>query len=160
MSPFVAGTALSVGAVFWTTGSWTQARLLARTGPRRLVVWGGISIAVGVAAFVVLVDSSLPVAVAVASWGVAAFGMGLGVAPLSVTVLGAAPPGEEGAASAALQLSDVLGTAIGTGVGGAIVAFGDGRGWTVETSTSWVCATSVVFAVGVALAARRLPDEA
>jgi MFS family permease len=159
VSAFVAGTAMTIGAVFWTIGSWTQARLLARTGPRRLVMAGGVSIAVGIALFAVLVDSSVPVALPVATWGIAAFGMGLAVAPLSVTVLGAARSGEEGAASSALQLSDTLGTAVGTGVGGAIVALGDGRGWPVSTSTSWVFATSVAFAIVLTLATRRLPED-
>ncbi len=34
-----------------------------------------------------------------------------------------APVGEQGAATAGLQLSDVLGTSLGTGLGGAIVGF-------------------------------------
>ncbi len=48
--------------------------------------------------------------------------MGMAYAPLSLTVLKEAAPGEEGSATSALQLLDVLGTALGTGVGGAIIA--------------------------------------
>ena len=48
--------------------------------------------------------------------------MGLAFSTTSLAVLESAPPGREGGASAAMQLAQVLGAAIGTGVGGAIVA--------------------------------------
>src|SRR6202012_2540823 len=48
--------------------------------------------------------------------------LGQASAPLSVTPLDRAGPGEEGRATSGLQLFDVLGQAVGTGVGGAIVA--------------------------------------
>ncbi|MGH2475447.1 MAG: MFS transporter, partial [Candidatus Limnocylindrales bacterium] len=55
---------------------------------------------------------------------------GLAYAPLTLIVLSEAPPAEQGSASAALSLTDSLGTALGTGVTGAIVAIsiraGDG----------------------------------
>jgi MFS family permease len=58
----------------------------------------------------------------VLAWAVAGGGMGLAYAPLSVTTLDLAAPGAEGKATASLQLFDVLGQAIGTGVAGAVVA--------------------------------------
>ena len=51
--------------------------------------------------------------VAALAWAVAGLGMGLGYAPLSLVVLAEAPPESQGVATAALQLSDVLGTALG-----------------------------------------------
>jgi len=48
--------------------------------------------------------------------------MGLGYAPLSLIVLRESPQETQGAASSALSLSDTLGTALGTGVSGAIIA--------------------------------------
>jgi predicted MFS family arabinose efflux permease len=54
--------------------------------------------------------------------------MGLAYPALSLTVLAEASPGEEGAATSSLQLSDVLGTALGAGVGGALIAAGLGAG--------------------------------
>jgi MFS family permease len=155
---WVAGAALSAGAVSWTGGAWVQARSLERLGPRRFVGVGALVIAVGTV-LLLCTMRGLPVGVAVAAWAVAALGMGLAYAPLSVTVLGAAPPGEEGAASAALQLSDTLGIAVGTGIGGAIVALGDGRDWAVADTTSWVFVFALAMAAGVALASRRLPRD-
>jgi hypothetical protein len=65
---------------------------------------------------------SVPPALAVAAWGVAGAGIGTAYAPLSLATLDRAAAGEEGRASSALQLCDVLGTAIGIGVAGSIVA--------------------------------------
>ena len=64
----------------------------------------------------------MPVALAVPTFALAGLGMGLGYAPLSLIVLRESPPETQGAASSALSLSDTLGTALGTGVSGAIVA--------------------------------------
>jgi MFS family permease len=155
---WVAGAALSVGSVVWASGSWVQARLLDRLGPRRLVVFGFVLIAVAVA-LMLGVALGLPVAVGVAAWGVGGLGMGLGYAPLSVTVLAAARTGEEGSASAAIQLSDTLGVAIGTGLGGSIVALGESRGWEVSSATALVFVASLAATLGGTLAALRLPDR-
>ena len=54
--------------------------------------------------------------------GLAGLGMGLAYAPLTLIVLREAAPQEQGSASSALSLTDALGTALGTGVTGAIVA--------------------------------------
>lgn len=156
---WVAGVALSVGSVSWTAGAWLQARAIERSGPRRLVGIGAALLGAGLTGLVVVVRGELPVGFAIAAFGVVALGMGLSYAPLSVTVLGAAEAGREGEASAALQLSDTLGIAIGTGLGGAIVALGDGRGWPVLDSTSWVFVSSLAMAVLLGAASRRLPRE-
>ena len=86
-------------------------------------------IAVGIAGLALALRPGVPVAATVAAWTIAGLGMGLSYAPISVTVLGTAEPGQEGRASASLQLTDVLGVALGTGLGGVFVALGDGRGW-------------------------------
>ncbi|MCB0975990.1 MAG: MFS transporter [Acidimicrobiales bacterium] len=155
-STWLAGLALSTGAVFWTGGAWIQARTIDDVGPRCLVGSGAALVAVGAVGMVATIHG-LPVGSAVAAWATAAAGMGLAYAPLSVTVLAAATPGEEGEASAALHLSDTLGTAIGTGLGGAIVALGDGRGWSVAHSTHWVFVLVLTMAAVVVTGSRRLP---
>ncbi|MFM7069343.1 MAG: hypothetical protein ACKOYM_07775 [Actinomycetes bacterium] len=72
--------------------------------------------------------------------------MGMAFAPISSATLAAAEPGREGAATAALQLSDVLGTALGTGLAGVVVSLGS----TLERSRAG--SLTVVY-VGAALAA-------
>jgi MFS family permease len=155
-STFLAGAALSAASVLWAAGSWVQARRIDDLGPRRLVAVG-FTVIIGAVALSAAVAMGLPVGMMVLAWGVGGFGMGLAYSPLSVVVLAAARPGEEGASSAALQLSDVLGIAVGTGLGGGVVALADSRGWEVSSATAvvFVLATAVG---GVGLAAsRRIP---
>ena len=64
----------------------------------------------------------VPWPVGVASFGVAGLGMGLAYSPLALIVLREASPETQGAATSALSLTDSLGTALGTGLTGAIVA--------------------------------------
>ena len=86
--------------------------------------------------------------------------MGFSYSPLSLTVLREAPLETQGASTAGLQLSDVLGTALGIGVGGALIALGDRAG--VEGWVGLAAALGVgaaVAAVGAILAGR-LPHGA
>jgi hypothetical protein len=81
--------------------------------------------------------------------------MGLAYAPLSLMMLQKARPGQEGQASASLNLADVLGTALGIGVGGAAVAAAAGG----ALRPGIMAAFAVPAAVGLAALAftRRLP---
>ena len=56
------------------------------------------------------------------AWAISGLGMGLAYTTLSLLTLETAEAGREGAASATLQLTFTLGTAFGTGIGGAWVA--------------------------------------
>jgi MFS family permease len=122
-----------------------QARCIARWGPRRLVRPGECLVAIGLGAMCVVLLPSVPPALAVVAWAVAGAGIGTAYAPLSVTTLDLAAAGEEGRATSALQLCDVLGQALGTGVAGAIVAAASriGHGPAVALAFS--------FAIAVAL---------
>src|SRR3546814_6508961 len=125
---WVAGLALTAATILWTIGAWTQERFVHRVGPRRLVTIGFTCVAVGIVGMFGALGP-LPVAAAVGVWAIAGLGMGLSYSPISVTVLALAEVGREGRASSSLQLTDVLGVALGTGVGGAFVALGDTRDW-------------------------------
>jgi len=118
----LAALALTASTLTWTAGSWVQARCIARWGPRRLVRPGECLVALGLGAMCVVLLPSVPPALAIVAWALAGAGIGTAYAPLSVTTLDLAAAGEEGRATSALQLCDVLGQAIGTGVAGAIVA--------------------------------------
>jgi hypothetical protein len=141
----LAALALTAATLTWTAGSWVQARYIARWGPRRLVRSGEGLVAVGLGLMCVVLLPSAPAALAIAAWAVAGAGIGTAYAPLSVTTLDLAAPGEEGRATSSLQLCDVLGQAIGTGVAGAIVAvtsrIGPGPG----------VALALLFAIAVAV---------
>jgi MFS family permease len=152
----LAGAALTAATLTWTTGSWVQQRVIARRGPRWLVQRGFLFVAAGVGGMLVVLGS-VPPWMAVPMWGLAGLGMGISYGPLSVTVLGLAEPGREGAATASLQLTDVLGVALGTGLAGVFVALGDGRGWDVASSLTLAFSTTLVVALAGVLAAGRLP---
>ena len=155
----IAGLALTAATLTWTAGAWVQERLVNRVGPRSLVRVGFLLILAGSAVFATAVSSRVPAAVGIVGWGVAGLGMGLAYAPLSLIVLGEATVGQEGAAASALQLSDVLGIALGTGVAGALVAFGEDVSWLPRSALLVVYGMSVVVALGGALLATRLPSS-
>jgi MFS family permease len=121
-TPVVAGLALTGATLAWTAGSWGQARLSEVWAGRRLVRTGLVIILTGIAGMALVLEPGVPVAVGLAAWTVAGFGMGLSYSPLSLMMLQHAQAGQEGQASASLNLTDTLGTATGIGVGGAAVA--------------------------------------
>lgn len=153
---WVVSAALTTVAVTWTTGAWVQQRVIHAIGPRRLVRCGFLGIAAGIGGAIACLGGP-PVAVAIALWGVAGLGIGLSYAPLSVTVLAMAAPAEQGTSTAALQLTDVLGVALGTGVTGVFVALGEGADWTTRTSLTLAFVLCVFVAVFGSVVARRLP---
>jgi MFS family permease len=113
-----------------------------------------------IAALAASLSPLAPVAATVAAWGVAGLGMGVAYAPISVIVLGEAPPGKEGGASAALQLTDTLGVALGAGFGGVLVALGAGLHWRPRTGLGCAFAMDLAVAVVTFWLARRLPRAA
>ena len=154
---WIAGLALTGATLAWTTGAWLQQRIVLSRGPRGLVRGGVAVIAAGIALLVVALVPGVPVAATVVAWTVGGLGMGLSYAPISATVLGTAETGQEGRASASLQLTDVLGVSLGTGVVGVFVALGDGRGWATSSSLTVAFVVTLAVAVGGVAAATRLP---
>ena len=155
-SSWIAGAALTMSALTWSAASWVQANLIDRIGPRALDRIGFAALAAGIA-LMLAVARGLRGGLAVVAWAIAGFGIGIAYAPQAVTVLASAKPGEEGSASAAIQLSDAVGIALGTGVAGGIISLADGRGWAVDQSVTWVFVLALVGAVGGFLAAARMP---
>jgi MFS family permease len=142
-SPVVAGLAVTGATVAWTAGAWVQARLSSVWEGRRMVRIGLVIILAGIAGMVLMLLPAVPVAEGLAAWTVAGLGMGLAYAPLSLMMLQKAQPGQEGQASASLNLADVLGTAIGIGAGGAAVAAAAGRDLRVGLAAAFAIAAAV-----------------
>jgi MFS family permease len=152
----LAALTLTASTLAWTAGSWVQARCIARYGPRRLVRLGECLVAIGLAVMCGVILTSAPPALAIVAWALAGGGIGTAYAPLSVTTLDRAAAGEEGRATSALQLCDVLGQALGIGVAGAIVAAATariGHGPGVGLAFSFAIAVALVGIV----AGTRLP---
>jgi MFS family permease len=154
-SPVVAGLAVTGATLAWTAGAWAQARLSDAWEGRRLVRTGLVIILAGIAGMALVLRPDVPVAEGLAAWTVAGLGMGLAYAPLTLMMLRKARPGQEGQASASLNLADVLGTATGIGVGGAAVAAGAGGHLPLGIAAALAVAAAVAL-LALALT-RRLP---
>lgn len=157
-SASVAGLALTAATIFWTTGSWVQAHLAARQSRRLVASVGLVLIGVGIAGVAAALSPAVPFALAVVAWGVAGLGMGLAFSTMQLVVLETAEPGQEGSASAALQLGNVLGVALGAGLGGALV----GNANTGSVSMGGLLTHNLIMigvAVAALLAAQRLPGK-
>jgi MFS family permease len=152
------GLALSAAALTWAGGSWVQARFAARGSRKGLLVVGAVLIGVGIALEAAVPITSVPVWVAAAGWAVAGLGMGLAYSTSALVVIETAKPGAEGAAAAAVQLAEALGIAIGTGLAGAVVAYGvTGLGGIAPAIA--IADLLLVFACGVTVVvANRVPD--
>ncbi len=159
----LAALALTVTTLTWTAGSWVQARWIARVGPRRLVRCGEGLVLAGLGLMSAVLLPSVPPAFGVLAWAVAGAGIGLAYAPLSVTALDRAAPGEEGRVTSGLQLCDVLGQALGTGVAGAIVAAAAGaldhRAGVALAFAAALAVSVVALAVGARLPAQLTSSE-
>ncbi len=154
----LAALALTASTLTWTAGSWVQARYIARYGPRRLVRPGECLVAIGLGVMCVVLLTSVPPALAVVAWAIAGAGIGTAYSPLSVTTLDLAAAGEEGRATSALQLCDVLGQALGIGVAGSIVAaaaVGTGH----RTGVTLAFSFGIVVALTAVIVGARLPGQ-
>jgi len=151
------GLALSAAAVTWTIGSWVQARA-ASVGVRRSLVTSGASlIGAGIMITALVLIPQLPILVAAVGWAVAGLGMGLAYSMLALMVLETAAPGEEGFSSSALQLMFTLGTALGAGAGGAVVAVADGGDISLSSAIGSIHAVMVVAAAVAVAVSFRVP---
>jgi hypothetical protein len=121
-SVVLSGLALTAGTLAWTTGAWIQERTVFRVGTAPLVRNGFLLVAVGIAGIGSVLTEVTPAWFCIPAWGVAGLGIGMAYSSISLTVLRHAPAGNEGAAASSMQLSDILGTALGTGIGAVAVA--------------------------------------
>jgi MFS family permease len=121
-SVVLSALALTGGTMAWTTGAWIQERTVFRVGAAPLVRNGFLLIAIGIAGMGVVLVGPLPAWLCIPAWGVAGLGIGMAYSSISLTVLRHAPAGNEGATASSMQLADVLGNALGTGIGAVAVA--------------------------------------
>ena len=159
-----AGLVISAASLSWSLGSFLQAHLDRRDGgagrPRRLL--GGLAVlltGIAVTAAGVLADG-VPVAFAISGWAVAGLGIGIGYPSVGAIVLSAAPGGEEGGVSSALQLAETIGVALFTGIGGALIALGLHRDWDAVTALLLVFAAAAAAAAAGLGAGRRVAEAA
>jgi MFS family permease len=155
--PVLTGVVFTVTTIAWSAATWVQSRRIDRLGPTFFVRLGFLCVALGAALTVPAASPAVPAWITAITWTLPGIGMGMMYSAVTLVVLRGSRPGEQGAATSALQLADILGTALGTGLAGAIAAAGtraggDGLGWALAA----VFALSAVVAVLGAAASGRL----
>ncbi len=159
-SPVVAGIAVTGSTLAWTTAAWVQAKLNAKVEGRRLIRIGFSIILIGIAGLVIMLFTQVSIVEGIAAWTVAGFGIGLSYTPITLLMFDAAPAGREGWASASLNLADVLGGALGIGIGGAAISAAVTLNWPLTTGVGAAFAiTAAAGIIGLAVS-RRLPLRA
>jgi predicted MFS family arabinose efflux permease len=116
---------------------------------------GLLLIALGIAGMLITLEPQVPVLLGTVAWGIAGLGMGLAYSTTTLVVLERATPGQEGAASAAMQLLNGLGTALGTGLGGVVIA----RARTVGTGIAIQDLLMISALLAAAAMSLRLPGR-
>jgi MFS family permease len=156
-SPVLAGVAVTGSTLSWTAGAWFQARMNSRWEGRRLIRIGLVIILIGIGGLSAMLDSGVAVEVGIAAWTVAGLGMGMSYAPTTLLMLADAPPGREGWASASLNLSDVLGGALGIGIGGAAISAAVRFGWSLAAGIGVAFVITAAAGLVCFAVTRRLP---
>lgn len=157
-SAVVAGFAVTGATLSWTAGAWIQARMSGRWEGRRLLRIGMSIVLAGIAGLVLLLRSDVPVAEGIIAWSIGGLGIGICYAPLTLMMLKEAPPGREGWAAASLNLADVLGSALGIGIGGAAISTAVHLGWPLAAGTGAAFAITAMAGVTALAVSRRLPS--
>jgi MFS family permease len=161
-STFAGGVAVTAATLGWTGATWIQQRYIVRTGEAFFVRISYLFVVIGITTLAVssAVDA-IPVWLLHVGATIAGFGVGLGYSAHAQATLRVADPERYGEATASLQLCDNLGVALGAGMSGAVIAFGDAAGWTAGASVGVALVAPIVIAMlGGAVVARRLPPKA
>lgn len=155
--PTAAGIALTTGALGWSTGSYLQSRRSVE--PHRRIRMGAACVMVGVLLGLLSVLPGVTGWVAVPAWIVAGFGMGIGMTTVSVTALKQSPVNEQGANSAALSVTDMLGSALAVGIGGALInVIGHSPGMIARGFVIICCLMSAISLAATLLASHTRSD--
>ena len=122
------GVVFTVTTIAWTLGTWIQARRIDRYGPRRFVRLGFACMVIGGVLTLPVVVAGAPPELTILTWAIPGIGMGFMYSAVTLVVLRGVVGSEQGSASSSLQLSDILGTTLGAGVAGAMIAAGTRTG--------------------------------
>lgn len=160
LTPSRAGLALTAAVLSWTAGTQIQSRRAHRWPPRLVTAGGLVFVTVGIGSTLAVLAEGVPVYVGVLTWAVSGFGMGLAIPTIALATLAEAADDALGSASAAMNLATVLGLAMGTGLGGAVLAIGDSAEWAPTTSIATVFAMMVALGTVAFCAALRMPGAA
>jgi predicted MFS family arabinose efflux permease len=149
-----AGVAVSAGTIAWSAGVWLNTLMVDRFRRSLLLLASALLLALGTALFATALTGA-PLPLAYGGWILAGFGMGICFNTFTLNAMVMAPRGGEGAALGGRNLTGSLGTAMGTGVGGAAVAFSSNLQLGLPPALAFVYGMSVLSALATAALARR-----
>jgi MFS family permease len=155
LSTTMAGLSLMGSTLGWATGSWLQGRAGPGTSRTTLIRWGTVWTTAGTAVVTAAVVAPAPGWVVTVGWTAAGIGMGIALASVNVVALRLARVEDQGATSAAIQVSDGLATVVLTAVAGSVLAVlhtGAGEDASVFLT---IFGLMTAVAAGAVLAARR-----
>lgn len=113
-APFLGGLALTAAALGWIGASWVQSKMVDRFGRRGFVALGAMLVIPGIAITACSFYPQWPGYLAILGWGLA--GAGMGFASNTLSLLGMEQAGGKAEDVAIVQLSAVIGMAIGTSI--------------------------------------------
>lgn len=158
LSITVAGLTLSVSALGWWLGSYAQSRIPESTDRARTVRVGALIATAGLVSLPLCLVPAVPPMVAAISYFVASLGMGLCFPSIAVQTLRLSAVDEQGANSAALQISDAILSSLMLGLLGAVhaAAVAQGGATTGTYDVIWWGAAAIALAAA-AIASRMKP---
>jgi MFS family permease len=148
------GIVVSAGTISWSLAVWLNTQLVDRYPRWRLIAGAGVLLAIGILGFGATIVG-LPLAIAYAAWIAAGMGMGIAFNTFTLNVMLFARKGAEGAALAARNLSGSLGTAMGSGVGGAALAVSTAANAGIRPGLGLIYLLAAAAAAGTAALAGR-----
>jgi hypothetical protein len=152
--------AVTTATLGWTAATWIQERFITRTGEAYFARAGYLTMTPGlVIVAVVSATDALPFWVIHLGWTLGGFGMGLAYSAHAQLTLRCSPAAQYGSATAALQLFDNLGVALGAGVAGAVVTFGDDVGWDPGRPSPRLSSPPPSAALSGVVVTRRFPQS-
>ena len=161
LTVMTAGLVLSVSAIGWWIGSYTQSRIPESADRSRVVRIGALVVCVSLATLPLCLVPTLPPMICTASYFVGSIGMGLSFPSIAVQTLRLSPEDEQGKNSAALQIGDAILSSLALGFMGAIhssaIAAGGATPRTYDTI--WWLAACIALVAAV-VAARMRPIQA
>jgi len=159
LSITIAGLTLSVSALGWWLGSYAQSRIPESTDRASTVRIGALIVAAGLATLPLCLVPGLPPWLSAVSYFIASLGMGLCFPSIAVQTLRLSPVDEQGANSAALQISDAILSSLMLAILGAVHAAAVAQGGATTTTYDviwWAAAVIALVAAGIAVRMRAL----
>jgi len=166
-----AGWLLTFMSIAWAAGSWWQSRVATRLSAPRLVVIGGLGLAIGLGTLLAgLVDDpftvarlgwtfdGIPLAIPYIGWTITGVGMGIAFPTIPLSVMAASSAGDEASELSSTLLMDTLGVAFGAGLAGASVALARSTGASLRVGLAAGFGIGLLATLLLLPIARRLPQ--